>query len=69
ESKRRTVLTHPNGCFIHNLKAVLLLLPLGSSIYNLKSSTGAFEQSATASRVFYQNKAKLKDFYLSLTGR
>ncbi|MBP2622184.1 hypothetical protein DHL47_12810, partial [Streptococcus panodentis] len=23
-------------------------------------------QSATASRVFYQNKAKLKDFYLSL---
>ncbi|MBP2622311.1 hypothetical protein DHL47_13565, partial [Streptococcus panodentis] len=25
-----------------------------------------FEQSATASRVFYQNKAKLKDFCLSL---
>ncbi|MBP2621179.1 hypothetical protein DHL47_07595 [Streptococcus panodentis] len=66
ESKRRTILTHPNGCFIRNLKAMLLLLPLGSSIYNLKSSTGAFEQSATASKVFYQNKARLKDFLYNI---
>ncbi|WP_206512689.1 hypothetical protein, partial [Streptococcus sp. DD11] len=42
---------------------VLLLLPIGSFIYNLKTSTGAFEQSATAPKVFYQNKARLKDFY------
>ncbi|KXT85998.1 hypothetical protein STRDD11_00103 [Streptococcus sp. DD11] len=39
-----------------------MLLPLRSFIYNLKTSTGAFEQSATASRVFFQNKARLKDF-------
>ncbi|KXT83928.1 hypothetical protein STRDD11_01216 [Streptococcus sp. DD11] len=43
-----------------------MLLPIGSFIYNLKTSTGAFEQSATASRVFFQNKARLKDFCLSL---
>ncbi|KXT84699.1 hypothetical protein STRDD11_00822 [Streptococcus sp. DD11] len=36
---------------------------IGSFIYNLKTSTGAFEQSATESRVFYQNKARLKNFY------